>query len=232
MFIWSQWCAWSLDFRRKVATAPIFLVAKPQLPVAKFDYAPGFFEPCLSHRSSNAECVILIPVFFFTRTDLSNCFLAVPPHRSHSKDLSTEQFRWFLPRSFWRIHENKTYGTEINEWYPINWAFLNAFLRTRTNLAIRQINLQRLHMLCPAPSRSEQTNKYPESKARNISVWSKMSIWIFMTCTKFQQLDSIPHIFLHMLDLYPVQYRGYCFKTVFGLEAKKNSDHRDIFDFH
>ena len=45
MFIWSQWCAWSSGFRRKVATAPSFLVAKPRVPVAKCDYAPGFFEP-------------------------------------------------------------------------------------------------------------------------------------------------------------------------------------------
>ena len=52
MFIWSQWCAWSSGFRRKVATAPSFLVAKPHVPVAKphvpvakCDYAPGFFEP-------------------------------------------------------------------------------------------------------------------------------------------------------------------------------------------
>ena len=35
-----------LGFRRKVATAPSFLVAKPAVPVAKCDYAPGFFEPC------------------------------------------------------------------------------------------------------------------------------------------------------------------------------------------
>ena len=48
MFIWSQWCAWSSGFRCKVATAPSFLVAKSCVPVAKCDYAPGFFEPCLS----------------------------------------------------------------------------------------------------------------------------------------------------------------------------------------
>ena len=53
MFIWSQWCAWSSGFRRNVATAPSFLVAKPRAPVAKCDYAPGFFEPCLS------QCVVL-----------------------------------------------------------------------------------------------------------------------------------------------------------------------------
>ena len=47
MFIWSQWCAWSSGFRRKVATAPSFLVAKPRVPGAKCDYAPRFFEPCL-----------------------------------------------------------------------------------------------------------------------------------------------------------------------------------------
>ena len=52
MFIWSQWCAWSSCFRRKVATAaPSFLVAKPLVPVAKCDYAPGFFEPCQLQRS-------------------------------------------------------------------------------------------------------------------------------------------------------------------------------------
>ena len=45
MFIWSQWCAWSLGFRRKVGTAPSFLVAKPRVPVAKCDYAPGFSSP-------------------------------------------------------------------------------------------------------------------------------------------------------------------------------------------
>ena len=45
MFIWSQWCAWCSGFRRKVATAPSFLVAKPRVPVTKCDYAPGFFEP-------------------------------------------------------------------------------------------------------------------------------------------------------------------------------------------
>ena len=45
MFIWSQWCAWSSCFRRKVATAPSFLVAKPRVPVVKCDYAPGFFKP-------------------------------------------------------------------------------------------------------------------------------------------------------------------------------------------
>ena len=48
MFIWSQWCAWCSGFRRKVATAPSFLVAKPRVPVAKCDYAPGFFEPWIS----------------------------------------------------------------------------------------------------------------------------------------------------------------------------------------
>ena len=48
MFIWSQWCAWSSGFRRKVATAPSFLVAIPRVPVAKCDYEPGFFEPCTS----------------------------------------------------------------------------------------------------------------------------------------------------------------------------------------
>ena len=47
MFIWSQWCAWFSGFRREVTTAPSFLVAKPRVPVAKFDYAPGFFEPFL-----------------------------------------------------------------------------------------------------------------------------------------------------------------------------------------
>ena len=47
MFIWPQWCTWSSGFRRKVATAPSFLVAKPRFPVAKCDYAHGFFEPWL-----------------------------------------------------------------------------------------------------------------------------------------------------------------------------------------
>ena len=46
----------SSGFRRKVATAPSFLVAKPRVPVAKCDYAPGFFEPwailCSSIRLS------------------------------------------------------------------------------------------------------------------------------------------------------------------------------------
>ena len=52
MFIWSQWCAWSLGFRRKVATAPSFLVAKLRVPVAKCDYAPGFFEPWLFEKGN------------------------------------------------------------------------------------------------------------------------------------------------------------------------------------
>ena len=37
MFVLSQRCAWSSGFRRKVATVPNFLVAKPQLPVAKLN---------------------------------------------------------------------------------------------------------------------------------------------------------------------------------------------------
>ena len=54
MFMWSQWCAWSSGFRRKVATAKSFLVAIPRVPVAKCDYAPGFFEPwTMLIRSSN-----------------------------------------------------------------------------------------------------------------------------------------------------------------------------------
>ena len=55
MFIWSQWCAWSSGFRRKVATIPSFLVAKSRVPVAKCDYAPGFFEPWWSYSLSQRE---------------------------------------------------------------------------------------------------------------------------------------------------------------------------------
>ena len=59
MFIWSQWCAWSSGFRRKVSTAPRFLVAKPRVPVAKCDYAPGFFEP---------YCIVLYCVLYLGKS--------------------------------------------------------------------------------------------------------------------------------------------------------------------
>ena len=69
MFIWSQCCAWSLGFRRKVATASSFLVAKPRVPVAKCDYAPGFFEPCMRklRTTSQGLCPDLYAV-------LQNCY--------------------------------------------------------------------------------------------------------------------------------------------------------------
>ena len=60
MFIWSQWCAWSSGFRRKVATAPSFLVAKSRVPVAKCDYVPGIFEPCLCTSRTMEESISTI----------------------------------------------------------------------------------------------------------------------------------------------------------------------------
>ena len=59
MFVWSQWCAWSSGFRRKVATSPNFLVIKPlglTFQAKKCDYAPGFFELWRLVRGLHGRC--------------------------------------------------------------------------------------------------------------------------------------------------------------------------------
>ena len=79
MFTRSHRCAWSSGFRRKVATAPSFLVAKPRVPVAKCDYAPGFFEPCSSIDH------LLPPLVELTRTNKgSNLFFAIAWSTGHA----------------------------------------------------------------------------------------------------------------------------------------------------
>ena len=62
-----QWkiAVWSSGFRRKVATAPIFLVAKPRVPVAKCDHAsPGFCILCdlsfIQNLSASSRSLLLL----------------------------------------------------------------------------------------------------------------------------------------------------------------------------
>ena len=130
MFIWSQWCAWSSGFRRKVATAPNFLVAKPQFPVAKCDYAPGFFEPCQSQEWRLNNTISLgtvckfphLPKYGHARLGEGVLTLHVSKKCKNEKKKKKKEIHLFAGRAVKRERrkgssrrQQPTYGAAVNE---------------------------------------------------------------------------------------------------------------------